>query len=52
MDTGHESVKAGDVVPLARQQHEADQIAERIDDHRDLRRQAAARFWRPVAPVL
>src|SRR5208282_2652114 len=44
IDAGHESVKAGDVVPLARQEHEADQIAERIDDHRDLRRQAAARF--------
>ena len=57
MDTGHESVKADDVVPLARQEHEADQIAERIDDHRDLRRQAAARFADglilspPFAPV-
>jgi len=37
-----ESVEAGDVVPLARQEHEADQIAERIDDHRDLCRQAMA----------
>jgi hypothetical protein len=27
-----------DVVPLARQEHEADQIAERIDDHRNLGR--------------
>jgi hypothetical protein len=44
IDAGHESVEAGDVVPLARQEHEADQIAERIDDHRDLGRQAAARF--------
>jgi hypothetical protein len=57
MDTGHESVKADDVVPLARQEHEADQIAERIYDHRDLRRQAAARFADglilspPFAPV-
>jgi hypothetical protein len=33
---GHESVEAADVAPLARQEHEADQIAERIDDHRDL----------------
>ena len=57
MDAGHESVKADDVVPLARQEHEADQIAERIYDHRDLRRQAAARFADglilspPFAPV-
>ena len=57
MDTGHESIKAGDVVPLAWQEHEADQIAERNDDHRDLRRQAAARFADglilspPFAPV-
>jgi len=57
IDAGHESVEAGDVVPLARQEYEADQIAERIDDHRDLRRQAAARFADglilspPFAPV-
>ena len=57
VDAGHESVKAGDVVPLARQEHEADQIAERIYDDRDLRRQAAARFADglilspPFAPV-
>src|SRR4029077_1669428 len=57
MDAGHESVKAGDVVPLAWQEHEADQIAERIYDDRDLRRQAAARFADglilspPFAPV-
>ena len=57
IDAGHESVEAGDVVPLARQEYEADQIAERIDDHGDLRRQAAARFADglilspPFAPV-
>jgi hypothetical protein len=57
MDAGHESVKADDVVPLAWQEHEADQIAERIYDDRDLRRQAAARFADglilspPFAPV-
>jgi len=57
MDAGHESLETGDVMPLAGQQHEADQIAERIDDHRDLRRQAAARFADglilspPFAPV-
>jgi hypothetical protein len=44
-------------MPLTGQEHEADQIAERIDDHRDLRRQAAARFADglilspPFAPV-
>jgi hypothetical protein len=31
-------------VPLAWQEQEADKIAERIYDDRDLRRQAAARF--------
>jgi hypothetical protein len=57
VDAGHESVKAGDVVPLAWQEHEADQIAERIYDDRDFRRQAAARFADglilspPFAPV-
>ena len=57
MDAGHESVKADDVVPLAWQEHEADQIAKRIYDDRDLRRQAAARFADglilspPFAPV-
>lgn len=56
-DTGHEDVKACDVVTLTRQQHEADQIAERIDERRNLRRQAAARFADglilspPFAPV-
>ena len=57
VDAGHESCEAGDVMPLTGQKHEADQIAERIDDHRDLRRQAAARFADglilspPFAPV-
>src|SRR5437660_8961804 len=43
-DAGHENIKAGDVVALPRQEHEAHQIAERIDERRDLRRQAAARL--------
>jgi len=57
MDAGHENLEAFDVMPLTGQKHEADQIAERIDDHRDLRRQAAARFADglilspPFAPV-
>jgi len=44
-------------LPLAWQEHEADEIAERIYDDRDLRRQAAARFADglilspPFAPV-
>jgi hypothetical protein len=44
-------------VPLARQQHEADQIAERVDERRNLRGQAAARLADglilspPFAPV-
>jgi hypothetical protein len=42
IDASHESVKADDVVPLARQEHEADRIAERFDDHRNLGRQATA----------
>ena len=56
-DAGHESVKASDVVMLARQEHEAHQIAERIDERRNLRRQAAARLADglilspPFAPV-
>ena len=56
-DAGDENVKAGDVVTLARQEHEADQIAERIDERRNLRRQAAARLADglilspPFAPV-
>jgi hypothetical protein len=44
IDAVYESVEAADVVPLAWQRHEADQLAKRIDDHRDLRRQAATRF--------
>ena len=57
IDAGHESVKAGDVVALAWQKHEADQITKRIDEHRNLRRQAAARpadgliLRPPFAPV-
>ena len=43
-DAGHENVKAGDVVTLARQEHEAHQIAKRIDERRNLRGQAAARL--------
>ena len=56
-DAGHESVKTGDVVTLARQEHEAHQIAERIDKRRNLRRQATARLANglilspPFAPV-
>src|SRR6202158_4472917 len=34
IDCGHESVEAVDVVPLAWQEHEADQVAERIYDDR------------------
>ena len=43
MDAGHESLETDDVMPLAGQEHKADQIAERIDDHRDLYRQTAPR---------
>ena len=56
-DIRHESLNADDVVTLARQQHEAGQIAERVDERRDLGRQAAARFADglilspPFAPV-
>jgi hypothetical protein len=56
-DAGHENVKAGDVVPLTRQQHEAHQIAERVNKRCNLRRQAAARLADglilspPFAPV-
>jgi len=57
IDAGHESVETGDVVPLAWQKHEADQIAECINEHCDFRGQAAARFADglilspPFAPV-
>ena len=56
-DTGHENIKTCDVVTLARQQHEAEQIAECIDQRCNLGRQAAARFadrlilCPPFAPV-
>lgn len=57
VDASHKSIEAGDVMTIARQQHETDQIAERIDDRRDLRRPATARFADglflspPFAPV-
>jgi hypothetical protein len=56
-DAGHEDIEACDVVALPRQQHEAHQIAERIDKRRNLRGQAAARLADglilspPFAPV-
>jgi hypothetical protein len=56
-DAGHENIKAGDVVTLPRQEHEAYQIAERVDERCNLRRQAAARLADglivspPFAPV-
>ena len=42
-DAGHERVKACDVVTMTRQKHKANQIAERIDERRYLRRQTATR---------
>jgi hypothetical protein len=57
IDASHKSIEACDVVAMARQQHEADQVAERIHDRRDLRRPTAARFANglflspPFAPV-
>ena len=57
VDASHKSIEARDVVAIARQQHEAGLIAERIDDRRNLRRPAAARFADglflspPFAPV-
>lgn len=56
-DAGHENVKTCDVVTLARQEHEAEQIAERIDERRNFGCQTAARFADgliaspPFAPV-
>ena len=56
-DAGHENIKTGDVVTLPRQEHEAHQIAERVDERCNLRRQAAARLAYglilspPFAPV-
>jgi hypothetical protein len=44
IDASHRSIEARDVVAMARQQHEADQIAERIYDGGDLRRPTAARI--------
>ena len=57
IDANHKSIEARDVVSMARQQHEADQVAERIHDRRDLRRPTAARLANglflspPFAPV-
>ena len=57
INAGHENVKTRDIVAMARQQHEADQIAKRIDERRDLRRRTTARFANglflspPFAPV-
>ena len=56
-DAGDENVEARNVVPLARQEHEAHQIAERVNERCNLRRQAAARLADglvlspPFAPV-
>src|SRR5712691_2968407 len=56
-DAGHTNVKTCDVVMLAWQEHKADQIAERINERRNLRGQAAARLADglilspPFAPV-
>ena len=56
-DTGHENVKGRDVMTVARQEHEAHQIAKRIDKRSNLRCQAAARLADslilspPFAPV-
>jgi hypothetical protein len=41
-DAGQQSVKGGDVVALTRQQHEADQVTERIGEDRNLGGQTAA----------
>jgi hypothetical protein len=41
-DAGQQNVKGGDVVALTRQQHEADQVTERIDEDRNLGGQTAA----------
>jgi hypothetical protein len=57
IDASHQSIEARDVVAMSRQQHEADQIAERIYDGRNFRRPTAARFANglflspPFAPV-
>jgi len=44
IDASHQSIGARDVVAMSRQQQQADQIAERIYDGRDLRRPTATRF--------
>jgi hypothetical protein len=57
IDAGQESVERGDVMPLTRQQHEADQIAESVNEDRSLGGQTAARpangliLSPPFAPV-
>src|SRR5262249_35582133 len=56
-DAGHENIEACDVVTLTRQQHEANQIAECVDERYDLRGKTAARLADgliaspPFAPV-
>lgn len=56
-NTGHENVKACDVVLLARQKSETDEVTEGVDQRRDLRRQATPRpayrllLSPPFAPV-
>ena len=57
LDANHKSIEAGDVMAMARQQHEADHVAERVDDRGDLGRRTTARFTNrlflspPFAPV-
>src|SRR6202049_3420484 len=57
IDASHESIKTRDVMAMARQQHEADQIPKRIDECRNLRCPTTARFANglflspPFAPV-
>ncbi len=57
VDASHKSIETRNVVAMARQQHEADQIAKRIDDRRNFGRRAAAGFANglflspPFAPV-
>jgi hypothetical protein len=56
-DAGHENVNTRNIVTVPWQQHEAEQIAERIDKRRNLSRQATARLADglilspPFAPV-
>ncbi len=57
VNASHKSIEARNVVPIAWQQNETDQIAERIDDDGNLRGPTAARFANrlflspPFAPV-